>query len=62
MPKVSVIIQAYNSMNYLPKTLESVLKQTFTDFEILIINDGSTDNYKESMKCETSAVVCDDVS
>lgn len=44
MPKVSVIIQAYNSMNYLPKTLESILKQTFTDFEVLIINDGSTDN------------------
>ncbi|PMB39139.1 hypothetical protein CEN47_05440 [Fischerella thermalis CCMEE 5319] len=57
MPKVSVIIQAYNSMNYLPKTLESVLKQTFTNFEVLIINDGSTDNI-----CETSAVVCDDVS
>ncbi|PMB27439.1 hypothetical protein CEN46_01475 [Fischerella thermalis CCMEE 5318] len=57
MPKVSVIIQAYNSMNYLPKTLESVLKQTFTNFEVLIINDGSTDNI-----CETSAVVCDGVS
>ncbi|MBD2434051.1 glycosyltransferase family 2 protein [Fischerella sp. FACHB-380] len=47
MPKVSVIIQAYNAMNYLPKTLESVLKQTFTDFEVLIINDGSTDNIIE---------------
>jgi glycosyltransferase involved in cell wall biosynthesis len=47
MPKVSVIIQAYNAMNYLPKTLESVLKQTFTDFEVLIINDGSTDNIVE---------------
>ncbi|MER3491205.1 MAG: glycosyl transferase family A [Mastigocladus sp. ERB_26_2] len=47
MPKVSVIIQAYNAMNYLPKILESVLKQTFTDFEVLIINDGSTDNIIE---------------
>lgn len=43
MPKVSVIIPAYNAMTYLPETLDSVLKQTFTEFEVLIINDGSTD-------------------
>ncbi len=47
MPKVSVIIQAYNAMTYLPETLESVLKQTFTDFEVLIINDGSSDRIVE---------------
>ncbi|KOP27852.1 glycosyl transferase family A [Hapalosiphon sp. MRB220] len=44
MPKVSVIIPAYNAMTYLPETLESVFRQTFTDFEVLIINDGSSDN------------------
>jgi glycosyltransferase involved in cell wall biosynthesis len=44
MPKVSVIIPSYNAMSYLPKTLESVLNQTFRDFEVLIINDGSLDN------------------
>lgn len=43
MVKVSVVIPAYNAMDYLPKTLESVLRQTFTDFEVLIINDGSSD-------------------
>jgi glycosyltransferase involved in cell wall biosynthesis len=43
MPKVSVVIPAYNAMTYLPKTLDSVLQQTFTDFEVLIVNDGSTD-------------------
>jgi glycosyltransferase involved in cell wall biosynthesis len=43
MPKVSVVIPAYNAMTYLPKTLDSVLQQTFTDFELLIVNDGSTD-------------------
>jgi glycosyltransferase involved in cell wall biosynthesis len=47
MPKVSVVIPAYNAMNYLPETLQSVLRQTFTDFEVLIINDGSSDNIKE---------------
>ncbi|MDF5714303.1 MAG: glycosyltransferase [Rhizonema sp. NSF051] len=47
MLKVSVVIPAYNSMQYLPETLESVLNQTFTEFEVLIINDGSSDNTVE---------------
>jgi glycosyltransferase involved in cell wall biosynthesis len=44
MPKVSVIIPAYNAMAYLPETLDSVLRQSFQDIEVLIINDGSSDN------------------
>ena len=44
MPKVTVVIPAYNAMAYLPETLASVLQQTFTDFEVLIINNGSTDH------------------
>ncbi len=44
MPKVSVVIPAYNAMTYLPETVESVLRQTFTDFEVLIVNDGSSDH------------------
>jgi glycosyltransferase involved in cell wall biosynthesis len=47
MPQVSVIIPAYNAMTYLPETVESVLKQTFTNFEVLIIDDGSSDNIVE---------------
>ena len=43
MPKVSVIIPAYNSMTYLPATIENVLEQTFTDFEVLVVDDGSSD-------------------
>jgi glycosyltransferase involved in cell wall biosynthesis len=43
MPKVTVVIPAYNAMTYLSKTLDSVLQQTCTDFEVLIVNDGSTD-------------------
>ncbi len=39
----SVIIPVYNKEQYLKNTLQSVLGQTFTDFEVLIINDGSTD-------------------
>ena len=47
MPKVSVIIPAYNAMRYLPETLDSLVKQTFQDFEAIIINDGSSDNIEE---------------
>ena len=44
MPTITVIIPAYNAMVFLPETLESVLQQTWTDFEVLIVNDGSTDH------------------
>lgn len=41
---VSIVVPAYNASQYLAETIESVLAQTFTDFELLIIDDGSTDN------------------
>ncbi|MCP6757349.1 MAG: glycosyltransferase family 2 protein [Fischerella sp. CENA71] len=47
MPKVSVIIPAYNAMTYLPETVGSVLRQSFTDFEVLIIDDGSSDTIQQ---------------
>lgn len=43
MPRVSILIPAYNAMKYLPDTLESVFRQTYQDYDVLIINDGSTD-------------------
>ena len=44
MPKISLIIPVYNSELYLKKALDSVLNQTYKDFEIVAINDGSTDS------------------
>jgi glycosyltransferase involved in cell wall biosynthesis len=43
MPKLSVIIPVYNGEKYLAAAVESILTQTFSDFELIIINDGSTD-------------------
>jgi len=50
MPKISVIIPAYNVEKYVEKTLKSLIDQTFYDFEAIIINDGSTDNTEKIIK------------
>ncbi|WP_413854281.1 glycosyltransferase family 2 protein [Candidatus Ruminimicrobium bovinum] len=44
MPKISVIVPVYNVEKYLSQCLDSILNQTFKDFECICVNDGSTDN------------------
>lgn len=44
---ISIIMPAYNAEKYLRKAIESILKQTFRDFEFIIINDGSTDDTED---------------
>ena len=41
---ISVIVPIYNSEKYLPKCIESILSQTYKNLELILINDGSTDN------------------
>ena len=47
MPRLSIIVPIYNVEKYLPRCIESILNQTFREFELILINDGSTDNCKE---------------
>ncbi|KQT33879.1 hypothetical protein ASG22_17415 [Chryseobacterium sp. Leaf405] len=46
-PKISVILPAFNAEKYLSDAVDSILSQSYTDFELLIINDGSSDSTKD---------------
>jgi len=48
--KVTVLMPAYNAGKYIAEAIKSVLQQTFTDFQLLIINDGSTDDTEEVIR------------
>lgn len=54
MPKVSIIIPNYNYAKYLDERIQSLLNQTFKDFELIIIDDASTDNSLEIIRRYTS--------
>ena len=47
---ISVIIPVYNAEQYIKRCLNSVLNQTFNDYEIIMVNDGSTDGSLEILK------------
>ncbi len=48
--RFSVVIAAYNRENYVRQTIDSVLSQTFTDYEIIVVDDGSTDRTQDVLQ------------
>jgi glycosyltransferase involved in cell wall biosynthesis len=47
MPAVSIVLPTYNRAKFLPNAFASIQKQTFTDWELIVVDDGSTDNTRE---------------
>ena len=47
MIKFSIVIPLYNKSAYITKTLDSIKNQNYQNYEVIIVNDGSTDNSKE---------------
>src|SRR5512146_251636 len=54
-PIVSVIMAVYNGQEYLRESVESILAQTFADFELVIVDDGSTDRTPDLLRAYTDA-------
>lgn len=56
MPQVSVIVPTYNSAQYISEAIDSVFNQTYEDWEIIVVDDGSTDNTKEVLRKYSSKI------
>ena len=50
MPKFSIIIPVYNVEKYIGKCIDSIMNQTYQDFEVIVVNDGTKDNSMNIVK------------
>jgi glycosyltransferase involved in cell wall biosynthesis len=58
MVTVSVVIPTYNRADVLPRAVDSVLEQTYENFEVIVVDDGSTDNTEDVVKSYADNRVC----
>ena len=58
MPRVSVIIPAYNSMQWVSAAIDSVLNQGYRDYEVVVIDDGSTDQTADVLESYGRKIRC----
>ena len=58
IPQISIVVPVYNVEKYLERCIDSILAQTFTDFELLLINDGSKDSSAISMLRKIHVLGC----
>lgn len=56
MPKISIIIPSYNAADCIKKSIKSVLDQTYQDFELIVIDDGSTDDTSNILDCFSNKI------
>ena len=56
-PLISIILPVYNGSRFIKLTIESILNQNYNNFELIIINDGSTDNSLEIIKTFVSSKI-----
>ena len=57
MKKVSIIVPIYNKEKYIKKCIDSILNQTYSNIEAIVINDGSTDNSDNIMKSYNNKII-----
>jgi len=57
MPKVSIVIPAYNAEAFIEETIDNAFKQTITDFEMIVVDDGSTDRTKQVIEKYTDKII-----
>ena len=56
VPRISVVIATYNRAHFLPETIDSVLQQSFQDYELIVVDDGSTDGTRSLFQTYPSRV------
>lgn len=56
-PEISVIIPFYNQVDWLIEAIQSVLKQTFDNFEVIVVDDGSTENLDKVFDCKDPRIL-----